>query len=211
MKTDSLIDRIALDPAPASFTTFRIWVVVLAAILLCSAIFLGVAGTRPALGARILSPVVAAKTLLPLATLFISLRAALLTARPGRDIRPALSILALPLAAAVFLWLRAFMILPDDQRFADVGAFSLSECVGLISLLSLGPAVVTITILRDGATVTPWLSAFLGGLAASSGAAAGYSLFCIQDNPLFFVTWYSFAILLAASLTAVSGSRFLRW
>lgn len=211
MKTRDLIDRIAVDPARPAFATGRIWACILAAILSCSAIFLGMAGPRPDLSTAIFSPVVAAKTLLPLTIFLISLRVAVAMARPGSARRSLMPTLALPAGVAVLLWVRAFALLPVDRRFADVGAFSLSECVGLITVLSLLPASVAIAALRDGASPKPVLSSFLAGLAAGSGAATGYSLFCVQDNPLFFVTWYGFAILLVACLTTAAGTRFLRW
>jgi hypothetical protein len=51
----------------------------------------------------------------------------------------------------------------------------------------------------------------LAGLAVAAGAATGYSLFCVQDNPLFFVTWYGAAIVIVAGLCALAGGRVLRW
>jgi hypothetical protein len=42
-------------------------------------------------------------------------------------------------------------------------------------------------------------------------AACGYSLYCVQDNPLFFLTWYGVAILIAMAAGAAIGGRLLRW
>lgn len=211
MKTEDLIDHIARLPASAPFSAGRIYGYAVAAILFCTAVFLSKVGTRPDLAGAFLSPFVAAKTVIPLSLFLITLRASILTARPGCDPRPVLVWIALPLGLSILLWLRAFLTLPGDQRFADVGAFSLSECVGLITLLSVLPSATMIAVLREGASLRPLQSSILAGLAAGSGAATGYSLFCVQDNPLFFVTWYGFAILLVATLTATFATRFLRW
>ncbi|MFD1881195.1 NrsF family protein [Paracoccus pacificus] len=51
----------------------------------------------------------------------------------------------------------------------------------------------------------------LVGLASGTAAAAGYTLHCAEDSPLFYVTWYGIAIALAAIIGAVLEHRFLRW
>lgn len=211
MRTDDLIAQLSRQPVRAPFAQSRVYAAVGVAILLCTAVFLGFAGPRPDLASALLAPVTAAKTLLPAVVFVVSLRAAVVLARPGRDVRTVLRWLALPAAVAALLWVWAFAALAPEQRFREVGAFSLSQCVGLISLLASGPVLVLLAALRDGASVRPGFSGFVAGLAAGSGATAGYSLFCGQDNPLFFVTWYGFAILLVSGLGALAGARLLRW
>ncbi len=211
MRTDDLIARLALSPAAAPFRPLPIAGATVAVIALCSAGFLAVTGLRADLAVALASPWVVAKTLVPAMVFVLSLAAVMVMARPGRAARGLVRALALPVAVAAGLWVLAYADLPADRRFADVGAFSLSECVGLISLLSALPAAVLVGLLRHGATTRPRLVAFLAGLAAASGATTGYSLFCVQDNPLFFVTWYGVAILLVACITAVFGTRLLRW
>lgn len=212
MKTDALIELLSRDPVWPVFRPRRVGAAVLAAVVLCSALFLALAGVRPELGQRIAAPEIAAKTVLPALVFVFALRGALGLARPGAGRgRGGAGWLWLPAGVAAFLWGRAFLDLPAGQRFAEVGVLSLSECIGLITCLSVVPAGVAVALLREGASVRPWRSAFLAGLAAGSGAAAGYSFFCTQDNPLFYVTWYGFAILLAAGGTALAGARLLRW
>lgn len=211
MRTEDLIGRLAQEPKTAAFAEGRVFGGAVAAVTLCTGAFLGLAGARADLAAALAVPAVAAKTLLPALIFVLSLRAAVTMARPGVAVRPVVVWYALPVAVALVLWLRAFAVLPPGQRFAEVGAYSLSECVGLITLLSVGPTAVVLGLLRDGASLRPRLSGFVAGLAAASGAATGYSLFCVQDNPLFFVTWYGFTILLVAGVGALLGGRFLRW
>jgi hypothetical protein len=83
--------------------------------------------------------------------------------------------------------------------------------MGLILLLSALPATLALRWLSRGATTSPRISGALAGLAVAAGAATGYSLFCVQDNPLFFVTWYGAAIVIVAGLCALAGGRVLRW
>ena len=73
------------------------------------------------------------------------------------------------------------------------------------------PAALALRWLSRGATTSPRLSGAFAGLAVAAGAATGYSLFCVQDNPLFFVTWYGAAIVIVAGLCALAGARVLRW
>lgn len=211
MKTEALIDLIAQEPARPALRPARIAAVTLGAVCLTAGLFLALAGPRADLAEVLPRGVILAKTLLPALICAASLTAALRLARPGTVRRPVWPWLALPLAAAAALWLRAFLTLPGGTRFAEVGVFSLSECIGLIVLIAALPAAACLALLRDGASVTPRRSAFWAGLAAGAGAATGYSFFCTQDNPLFYVTWYGTAMLIAASLSALFGARLLRW
>lgn len=211
MTTDALIARLSAEPPAPPFRPRRIALAVLATVAMVTGLFLAIVGARPDLAEALGQPVVLAKTLLPALTCALALRAALRLSRPGSRTGPALLWLALPLSLAALLWTWAFLILPPARRFAEVGAFSLSECIGLILLLSLMPTATLLALLRRGATTTARRSAALAGLAASSGAATGYSFFCVQDNPLFYVTWYGVAILTSALLAVLLGARLLRW
>lgn len=211
MRTEDLIRHLAQEPARPSFDGARLAVLLLAVLVSVCALFLLLAGVRPDLGRALQEPILWAKPLLPAALCLIALRAAVLSARPGQPLGAWPRALVVPAAAAALLWLRAFALLPPDQRFAEVGPLSLSECLGLIPLLALVPAAVLVALLRQGAPVRPRLTGLLAGLAAGAGSATGYSLFCTRDNPLFFVTWYGLAILVVAAGTALAAPRFLRW
>jgi hypothetical protein len=118
---------------------------------------------------------------------------------------------ALPGGIAVILWVGTFFVLAPEARFAEVSPRTLAECLGLIPLLSIVPTLAALRILRQGASTAPALSAFLAGLTAASGAATGYSLHCPRDNPLFFITWYSVAILIVTLFALRFGRRGLSW
>lgn len=211
MRTDDLIARLASEPPRPAFSLQWTGAVTLASIVAISALFLALAGIRADLAHAMVQPLVIAKTLIPATTCAIALYTALQLARPDGHLHVRFIWLALPAVAAVMLWVFSYLSQPADQRFAEVGAFSLSQCIGFIMLMSAGPSATIILLLRSGATTTPRLTAAIAGLAAASGAATGYSLFCVQDNPLFYVTWYGTAILLSTALTTLCGTRLLRW
>lgn len=211
MNTDDLIAALAADAPTRPFDPRRVAGAVLATVAACTALFLSLAGPRPDLLAALGQPVVLAKTLLAGTTAALSLWLVLALARPGRPARAGLLLLVLPLAAAAALWLTGFATRAPDQRFADVTPAAVAECLGFILLLSILPAIVALRVLARGASPAPALSGALAGLAASAGAATGYSLFCTQDNPVFYVTWYGFAMLVVAAASALAGRRRLAW
>lgn len=211
MTTDDLLARLARDPPTPPLQPLRMAAGIILAVALPVAMFLLLFGTRPGLAVAWANPVVPFKTLLPLVTCGLSLVLLLRLARP--EARPGLMPLGylLPGALALALWIGAFTGLEPARRFADVRPASLAECLGVILLLSAVPAVLALRILRRGASTRPALSAAMAGLTAASGAAAGYSLFCTRDNPLFFVTWYGAAVLIVTLVTARAGARQLHW
>lgn len=211
MRTDELIAYLAKEPPQPAFSAQWVGAVTLVCILTVSTLFLAIAGPRADLIEAFAKPLVVTKTLVPALTCAIALYIAVRLARPDGHRQIQFIWLALPAVMATMLWMFGYMSQPAQIRFADVGVFSLSECIGLITLMSAGPCVTIIMLMTRGATTTPRRTATIAGLAASSGAATGYSLFCVQDNPLFYITWYGAAILISSALTTVIGSRLLRW
>jgi hypothetical protein len=213
MKTEDLIGILAADHVPpAPLRLSRIAVAVLVVMAMAVALFLWRFGIRDALGQAVQRPVVAAKTLVPLAICAVALPMTLMRMRPGLGGAPRLRLLFLPpLLVAAGLWLWAFSALPPEVRFADVSPFSLTECLGFITAMSLLPLGLLLMLMRRGASPAPAWAGALAGLSVASGVAAGYSLFCVMDSPLFYVTWYGVAILIVTALGAVLGGRMLRW
>lgn len=75
-----------------------------------------------------------------------------------------------------------------EQRFAEVTATAMAECMAFILLLSVLPLGSALAFFQQGAPLRPALTGFLAGLSSASGAATGYSLLCTQNNPLFYLT-----------------------
>jgi hypothetical protein len=210
-KTDDLIARLSTEAASPPLRPGRIGWAMLLSILLPIAVFLAVLGTRHGLVDAWSNPVVPFKTLLPLIACALSLFLLLRLMRPQARVGATVWAYALPLLAALVLWAGAFVLRSPETRFAEVGAFSLEECLGSILMLSIVPVTVMLRLVRQGAVTAPGLAGALVGLAAATGVTTGYSLFCTRDNPLFFVTWYGLAILIVTLISASLGRRMLRW
>ena len=210
MKTDDLIATLTRQPAPPPLRAGRQAAALLAAVVASAGLFLVVAGPRDGLPGLLMQPLIAAKTLLPVLSCLIALPALIALFYPeGRVAHPLR--LVLPMALAAGLWGFGFVTLPDAARFAQFTAFAIVECVGLILVIAALPLWVALRLAVRGAPTRPLLTGALAGLVVGAGAAAGYSFFCLQDNPLFYVTWYGTAIALTICAGAWLGNRRLRW
>lgn len=212
LSTDDLIARLADTPPPAPLRGGRAALAMAA--MTGVGIGMGVAlfglSLRPApLATMAADPAVLAKTALPLVIAALAMAAALRSARPGMASRgwlvgvPALGALAMAAAAA-----RA---IPAPELLSAIAGHSAAACLLAVASLAVLPLAMGIAALRRGASTRPALSGALIGLAAGGGAAAVYALFCTEDSPLFFVTWYGAAMLLSAAAGALAGHRVLRW
>ena len=210
MKTDELIASLAARPAPPPLRGGRLGLALLSAMVAAAALFLAVAGPRDGLPGLLMQPLIATKTLLPGLTSLIALPMLLALLRPEGGIPHPLR-LALPLAVAALLWGLGFVTLPAAARFAEFTPFAIVECVGLILVIAVLPLWAALRLAARGAPTRPALTGAMAGLVVGSGAAAGYSFFCLQDNPLFYVTWYGTAIALTMIAGAWLGARRLRW
>lgn len=211
MKTDDLIRVLAADAQPPRrLRPGLAGLAVIGAVVVVSAVFLVMAGPRAGLISALGQPVIAAKSALPLMLFLLALPVTVGMMRPERLPRLPRALI-LPAVLAAGLWAMAFASLPGDLRFADVSRFALTECLGLIIGLSLPALVPAFMVLRRGAPASPLLAGGMAGLTVGAGIAAGYSLFCTQDNPLFYVTWYGVAILSVTIFAALVGRRLLRW
>ncbi|MBD3786671.1 MAG: DUF1109 domain-containing protein [Sphingomonadales bacterium] len=210
MRTEDLIAELAASgPAAPALTPRGTGLRMLAAVALAAGLFLMLAGTRADLAARLAEPLILTKTLLPAMLAAIALPLGLRMMRPGARIGRAALWFALPASLAVLLWAATFARTAPAVRFADVTAFALSECVGLIIAIAALPMVFALRLMRAGAATRPRLAGALTGLGIAGLAATGYSLFCTQDNPLFYLTWYGAAIAAVSAAAAALGARWL--
>lgn len=211
MRTEELIGLLAADAVPsAPLRPVRIGAAVVAGIALMAGLFLAAAGVRDGLLQVMHRPEVVAKTVLPLLLFVLALPAALRQVRPEAGV-PRWGLMLTLLAVGVGLWGWAFATLPPEARFAQWMVWAVAECLGFILLMSVLPLGLLLWQMRRGASIAPMRAGALAGLAVGCGVAAGYSLFCTKDNPIFYVTWYGVAVLIVTGLGAVAGARLLRW
>lgn len=109
-------------------------------------------------------------------------------------------------AAALELWL-----LPPLAWKPSMIGHNAHLCLTLIPLLSLGPLVCLIGVLRRGAPAKPGPTGAAAGLAAAGIAATFYAANCDDDSPLFVLLWYPLAVTIVAAAGYGLGRRFLCW
>lgn len=207
--TEDLIRRLAASPPPPGLSPGAAALPILAGLILTLGLFLSLAGLRDDLGPRLVHPEIAAKILLPLALAAIALPLAWRSAHPTRALRPRL--LLLPAAVAVALFLMRLFQTPPDRIGPDILGHSAAACLLAITALSAPAIAAGLLAFRRGAPLRPALTGGLVSMAASAGAAVGYALYCTEDSPLFFITWYSLAILTCTGLGALAGRQVLKW
>lgn len=211
MKTDDLIRALAADTVhlPPLRTTLLLGLVPSVAVAVGAIWF--TLGFRADLVSSLATPVSVARIVLTGVLGIVATRLALALARPegGQSMR--LWPLVVVAAAAVSLLVWAFLTTPEDARkMATVGK-TMTTCLVTIPLLSILPVAALHHALRKGATTVPARAGFVAGLAGAGLSAAVYALHCTEDSPLFYVTWYGIAIMCVALVSAVIGTRSLRW
>jgi hypothetical protein len=211
MKTDDLIRALATDTSrqPDLRTTLLRGMVPSLAVAVL-AVWL-VLGFRADLLTALMTPVSVARVVLTGLLGIIGTRLVLLLARPEGGQIARLWPLAGIAAAALGLLLWAFVTTPQDTRqMATVGK-TMTTCLVAIPLLSVLPVATLHYVLRRGATTAPARARFVAGLAGSGLSASIYALYCTEDSPLFYVTWYGLAIMCVALVSTVIGARSWRW
>jgi hypothetical protein len=211
MKTDDLIRALATDTSrqPDLRTTLLLGMVPSLAIAVL-AVWL-VLGFRSDLATALVTPVSVVRILLTGLLGIVATRLALLLARPEGRQSARLWPLALIAIAAIGLLLWAFVTTPQDARqMATVGK-TMITCLVAIPLLSVLPVATLHHVLRRGATTAPALAGFVAGGAGSGLAASIYALYCTEDSPLFYVTWYGLAIMGVTLISTMIGAHNLRW
>lgn len=211
MKTDDLIRGLAKDTVKQRPIAELLFPGILAVVGFSILVLWATLGFRADLVQSLGSPVSAARFLLTGALGLIALRVSLILAKPDGRRHANLTQLAVVGAVAICLLVWAYAATPaEGLRMAVVGK-TMTACLITIPLLSIAPVAVILATMRRGASTVPTLSGFVAGLAGSGLAAAIYAMHCTEDSPLFYVTWYGLAISGVAVLSALIGSRFLRW
>jgi hypothetical protein len=150
------------------------------------------------------------KFLVTLALAVASVALAARLVRPGAPIAGTAWLLAIPVVL-VSAGIAADLVMPQATtwRARMMGSNSM-VCLTAIPMLSLPLLIAALIGLRHGAATRPMLTGAIAGLVAGGIAATFYAAHCIDDSPLFVVTWYGIALALVASLGAIAGRWVLR-
>jgi len=211
MDTNELVRSLAADHgyrARAVSTVLAIALVV--AVPVTGAMFMTRLGMRPDFMAATGSPFFMLKFAVTIALVIASLALAVGLVRPGTPVRKAAWLLAIPVALLTAA-IAADLALPQTSAWSTrlVGSNSM-VCLMAIPMLSLPLLIATLIGLRHGAATRPMLTGAVAGLIAGGIAATFYAAHCIDDSPLFVVTWYGIALALVALVGAVAGRWALR-
>lgn len=213
MKTDDLISMLAQDAAPPAAAPVgqRAVAGLAAGFAVAVVLYALTLGPRPLLAEHLRDPLVLAKTVLPLVLSGLALMLGLRAVRPGVAAGVAgRAIWAVPaVLAGLVVW--ALVTTPQGEMWRDWVGHSIPVCLPAITLLSMPLLAGLLTALKRGAPTRPARAGLLAGLASAGLATALYSTFCTEDSPLFYATWYTLGILIAASVGALAGARVLRW
>lgn len=211
MKTDDLIRAFSADTMLAPDPRTNLIAGLVPSLLIAVLAVWVTLGFRADLVAAMLEPVSVARIVLTGTLGLIAARIALHFARPEGAQTARLWPLAAVAVAALGLLLWAYITTPAEARqMATVGK-TMTTCLVAIPLLSVLPVAMLHKTLRQGAVTAPLRAGFVAGLAGSGLSAAIYALYCTEDSPLFYVTWYGLAIAGVTLVSTLIGARSLRW
>ena len=211
MKTEALIKAIAADTQADRPILSGLLVRLLLALTLAAGAVWVTIGFRSDLLSSLITPMAAMRYVLTVALGLIGLRLALLLARPeGRGLARLWPLAIVP-AVALGLFVRTYLATPEDGRQMAIVGKTMVACLISIPLLSIFPVTAILVSLRRGATTAPALAGLVAGVAGGGFAAMVYATHCIEDSPLFYVTWYGIAICIVAIASSLIGAKVLRW
>lgn len=211
MNTDHLIRAMAADTRRTRPVGSVLPVALVVSALLCGGLYLALMGVRPDVWRALTHLDTLLKPLLPLVLAVGAFGAALRLSRPGASPGIWRFVLAMaPVAVVLAMLVAGHGLSPVELGTAMIGT-SLVTCVTSIPLISLPVAAASLWALRRGASTRPRLTGAVAGLMSAGAGATMYSLYCSDDNPLFYGTWYSVSILAVTLVTAYAGGRLLRW
>ncbi len=212
MKNDDFINALVEDHATRpGVSRFAMGIVVAFGLAFSLAIFLAFLGIRADFAHVVADPHLVFKFVFA-ASLFGSLLPlvkALL--RPEANIVSPLFYLLIP--ALVLACGIAFQLATSPVDFwvsGMMGRYPIA-CLRSIPALAMGPLVVLMVFLHNGAPTRPVFSGAVAGCVAGGMAAFIYALHCPDDSALFVALWYSLAIAITTGIGAAMGAKWLRW
>ena len=209
MDTDEFIKTLSADRDRDVGPEWRLLFGLTPAVLLSLAAVLLIWQPRPDLAQALMSPAIV-KTAFPLmigvVALFLSLRLAY--PQVGAPVR------AVMIGAGSVAGVYFFVALARAPMQEHVAAFAQSQivlCLVSVPLLAAAPLAAILWALRSGATVHAPRCGTCAGLAAGGLGAAAYSIFCVDDSPVYFLPVYGAGIMAMGLAGRALGQRLLRW
>ena len=212
MKTDDLIEALVEDRAGSSLSPrAAILSATVVGAVLAGLIFVAVLDCRSDIAEAARTYRFLFKFVFTL-TLAVSTIALVLQAfRPEAALGRRLWFIALAPAMLIAAALAELMVMPSSTWMTRLVGTNSRYCLTFIPLLSVAPLLALLAALKKGAPANPGLAGALAGLGAGAIAATFYASHCVDDSPLFVITWYSIALGLVTFVGFLAGRHWLRW
>jgi hypothetical protein len=211
MDTNELVRSLAADHGWRARPVSAVLAIALAlALPFTMMMFMMRLGMRPDFMAATGNPFFILKFVVTLALFVASVRLAMSLVRPGVPVGKVAWLLAIP-ALLLVAGIAVDMAMPQSSTWTSrlIGSNSL-VCLAAIPALSLPLLIAALIGLRHGAATRPMLTGAAAGLLAGGIAATFYASHCVDDSPLFVVTWYGLALAGVAIVGAIAGRWTLR-
>ena len=213
MNTDHLIDTLASDVKPVrrSAVRMRLTFGVLAGALFSAAVVILILGARTDLGTAMQGFSFWMKWSYTISLAAIAIYATARLARPNPGRLRSLWLIAIPVALLAGVGVVELFRTPTSEWLAMWLGDSWTKCPWYVLALAIPIFIGLLWSFRRLAPTRLRAAGGAAGLAAGAFAATVYCLHCPEVSAIFVLTWYTLGILLAASLGALIGPRFLRW
>jgi hypothetical protein len=210
METNDLIRMLTADARrPLLSLPLVWWGAVGLAVIVAALVFAALLGPRPDIGAAAETPRFLMKFVITIALTASAFGVARALLRPEESWRKAYLAVA-PALVLVAVTIELLVAPPESWADRLVGTNSL-VCLAFIPVIGLGPLLLLLLALRQGAPARPAAAGAVAGLLAGGIAATFYAAHCTDDSPLFVATWYTLAIALLTLIGAAGGHRLVRW
>ncbi|GAB4070599.1 DUF1109 domain-containing protein [Ancylobacter sonchi] len=211
MKTDDLIRGLAADAQRQRSLESGLALALAAGLAGAVALFAMILSPRAGMPGLLMEPRVLMKFVVSLSLAAVSVWLALRLARPGADARPLAWALAVPGSVLAVGVAAELLVTPAQGWMPGLVGHNAVYCLSLVTLMGAPVLAAALFALKRGAPEHPaWAGAAGGALAGSLGAAL-YALHCVDDSPLFVLTWYGLAIGFMTAAGALIGRRTLSW
>jgi hypothetical protein len=213
MNTDQLIDSLAREVRPVrrSALGVRLAVGLLLGALVSTALVIAILGARPDLMIAMHGFAFWMKWSYTLSLSAIAIYATARLARPNPGQLRAPWLIAIPVTLLAGVGVLEMMHTPPSEWLAMWLGHSWRKCPWLVFGLAMPIFIGLLWSFRRLAPTRLRAAGAAAGLAAGAFAATVYCLHCPEVSAIFVLTWYTLGILLAASLGALVGPRFMRW
>ena len=210
MRTDDLIAALAADTKPQAPIVRQMALPLSGAIGLSITCFALFWGPRPDIWAA-LGSMAMLKTLIPLILVALAAAFALTLVHPGRRAKGQAAALSTVIALAALSFLAAIAREGPAGLVSALSTPQLLTCLLSVPVLATPLLGVALWGLSSGASLRPWLTGAMAGLATGALAAALYSVYCDKDMMLFVLPAYGVAIGSVTLAGGLLGARLLKW